>query len=306
MRTFFSPGVRDLGAPIGRESAADVEFGRPLSLQTASAGFTLVELAVVVLFVVFMACLLAPALAKTKTNGAAFQCLNNHRQLTMAWRMYAEDAHDHMLYASDDGSGTSNPLNQYAWTQTHLDSNPANRANWDITYLKQSPLWPYCNSNALIWRCPSDRSYVVVNGNPRPRIRSVGMNLYLGGYAGTDGGWGFASNYRIYFKTSELSPPGPARVSVLVDLRPDSVTWSDFFTPMTGYYPRAPSLYSFGDFPGSHHSGMGSVSFADNHAELPRWRDPRTMAPGISATQPAASPNNQDIAWLQDHSTRPK
>ena len=134
------------------------------------------------------------------------------------------------------------------------------------------------------------------------------MNTYLGGYAGTDGGWGFASNYRIYLKTSELSPPGPARVFVLVDLRPDSVTWPDFFTQMAGYSPRSPSLYSFGDFPGSHHNGMGSFSFADNQAELQRWRDPRTMPPlnPIVPWDPGASPNNQDIAWLQDHATRPK
>ena len=67
-----------------------------------------------------------------------------------------------------------------------------NRANWDTNVdIVNRPLWPYTAKNASIYRCPSDTSYVVVDGVATPRVRSISMNLYLGGFAGKprfDGG----------------------------------------------------------------------------------------------------------------------
>src|SRR5674476_1513181 len=54
-------------------------------------GFTLIELLVVIMTVAILAVLLLPALAGTKPNSQAFQCLENLRQLTLGWQMYAED-----------------------------------------------------------------------------------------------------------------------------------------------------------------------------------------------------------------------
>src|SRR5205085_10219721 len=131
---------------------------------------------------------LLPALATTTPNTKALQCLNNHRQLANAWRMYADDNRDLIVYASEDGYGTSHPQNQYAWTGTALDFNPGNAANWDTNAdMVVRPLWPYTGRSATIYKCPSDRSTVVMNGIPKPRVRSVSMNLYLGGFAATDG-----------------------------------------------------------------------------------------------------------------------
>jgi hypothetical protein len=44
---------------------------------------------------------------------------------------------------------------------------------------------------------------------------------------------------------------------------------------------------------------------------MKRWRDGRTTPPAIPGGDPLAlvsipSPNNVDVGWLQDHSTRPK
>jgi hypothetical protein len=59
-----------------------------------------------------------------------------------------------------------------------------------------------------------------------------------------------------------------------------------------------------------HHFACG-FSFADGHSELRRWRDSRTMPPLTIGANPlfdhtSSSPGNPDVAWLQDHSTRPK
>src|SRR5664279_6300258 len=64
---------------------------RPTFVKACEDGFTLVELLVVMATVAILAVLLLPAIAGTKPNSQAFQCLENQRQLTIGWQMYAED-----------------------------------------------------------------------------------------------------------------------------------------------------------------------------------------------------------------------
>src|SRR2546427_10673673 len=155
--------------------------------QSVPLAFTLLELLVVMAVVALLSLTLVPVFAKS-SNTKALQCINNHRQLCAAWRMYADDNRDQIVYSSDDGRGSANPLNQYAWTLSHLDFDPNNRANWDTNVdIVRRPLWPFTGKNASIYKCPSDRSYVTVSGVPKPRVRSVSMNVYLGGFAGTSG-----------------------------------------------------------------------------------------------------------------------
>ena len=303
----------------------------PTSLEpcTGSApAFTLPELLVILAVLMVLGVMVLPALARSGLNSRAFQCLNNSRQLCTAWRMYSDDNQDRMVLASDDGRGIRNPLNAYAWTLTHLDFSQ-NPANWDPTVgIMTRPLWPY-NKSVNIYRCPSDLSYVVYGGVSRPRVRSMSMNFFLGGFAGGSAALGVGTGtwgglYPVYFKLSDLNShasPGPADTFVFIDERSDAINWGCYLTDMSGYpnrlYPKAaPTLYEFNqDLPGFLHDLAASVSFADGRAEFHRWLDPRTTPPlqlggvltgGKGGGEILPAPYDPDVAWLQAHAARPK
>src|SRR5689334_23057085 len=131
------------------------------------AGFTLIELLVVIAIIAILAAMLLPALSKSKAKAQGIQCLNNHRQLALAWRLYTDDNHDTLLYASGDKTAYEPGV----WMSGGLDFSGANKSNWDPSVdIYTSPMWPYCGKALGIFKCPSDTSYVTVNGENKPRV----------------------------------------------------------------------------------------------------------------------------------------
>jgi prepilin-type N-terminal cleavage/methylation domain-containing protein len=274
-------------------------------------GFTLIELLVVIAIIAILAALLLPALNRAKLKAQGIQCMDCHRQLALAWRMYTDDNRDLLLYASGDVT-TREPG---VWMSGTMDFNPGNRSNWDPSVdIYQSPVWPYCGKNANIFKCPSDRSYVVVNGQTKPRVRTMVMNLYLGGFDGSAVGLFDDTAWHLYKKYGDMNAPGPEKIFVFLDEREDAINWGNFYTDMSGYPTLAgagnSAAYMLADMPGTYHGNACGFSFADNHAELRKWRDPRTCPPlqaesllfnGYTETP---TPGNQDVAWLQDRATR--
>jgi prepilin-type N-terminal cleavage/methylation domain-containing protein len=289
--------------------------------------FTLIELLVVIAIIGILASLLLPALGTTKLKMRGIQCMNNHRQLTLAWIMYAADSNDLLPYGSHWPYAPPSlaPENDHAWVTGQMDFDPNNRSNWDVNQdIVKSPLWPYCRNNAAIWKCPADFSFVTVNGETKPRVRSMSMNFWIGGFVGYDGGLSGGKGYvnppyyppgtyggdpwRTYLKMTEFIDPGPSKTFLFLDMREDSIDWGNFAVDMRGW-PDHPERTGFYDLPGSYHHRAGGFSFVDGHAEIKRWKDDRTLPPlvrGGLVNDQTASPNNPDIVWLQEHSTRRK
>jgi len=274
-------------------------------LRRSPAGFTLIELLVVIAIIVILASMLLPALSRAKDKAKAISCMNGQRQLALAWRLYTVENQGRVPFASENQYDTS--TRAATWVTGKMDWDPGNRSNWDPEAdIKNSPLQTYGAGNPQIWKCPSDASFVSVNGRKLPRLRSRAVNLYVGGYGGrySEG----MNNCRLYLKDADMIAPGASDLMIFADVREDSIDWGNFGVNMTGYTPNDPTLYAFWDLPAGYHNNGASFAFADGHAESKRWRHPDTT-PGIvrqgQINDNFSSPHNPDVAWLQDHATRP-
>jgi len=267
------------------------------------SAFTLIELLVVIAIIAILASLLLPALVMAKVKAQTAQCTSNLKQMEVGWHLYATDFSDYLAPNSDAGPGShGQDFDDPSWVAGNMYLNAATPSDLDectnLDYLVSAQfadfgsLGPFTR-NGKIYRCPADKSTVAYNGASYERVRSIGMNGWVG-FSTRD--WLGCPPYKLNFKMTDLSNPGPSQTFVFIDERENSINDGWFAVDM---YNRL-SAATWVDLPAIRHNRGAVLSFADGHAEFKKWRDGRTLGDITTGTP---SPDNPDIAWLQDHTT---
>jgi prepilin-type N-terminal cleavage/methylation domain-containing protein/prepilin-type processing-associated H-X9-DG protein len=268
--------------------------------------FTLLELLAVMAIIGVLGMVLLPALARSKSPNHALTCMNNGKQILAAVLLYAADNNDFW---------PPNEVSDPCWVAGGLDFNPGNPVNTDLSGLTNqahSKLGAYVGL-PTVYKCPADKAALRIGAQFVPRVRSVSMS----GAVGTkwtvpgqpvDGEWldggpnPGQTVWKTYGKTSQMNAPTPANLFVIMDEHPDSINDAAIHVECSLTGGSAKII----DYPASYHDLGAGVSFADGHAEIHKWRDPRTSPPATyTGTLPlnVSSANNPDVTWLQQHTS---
>ena len=261
--------------------------------------FTLIELLVVIAIIAILAAILLPALARAKLSAQGVSCMNDNKQLTLAWTMYAHDNADRLAINCDRSSnnylGTGTP----SWIAGVLSWSPSNPENTNTDNLvnpTNALLGSYVGTSLGIFACPSASQYPVPGQGPR--CRSVSMDAAMGDGGKDTSNMQFSRTLYWAKKMGDLYRPGPGDAWLFMDEHPDSIDDGILYTGWvltngTGELP---------EMPGSQHGGACGLSFADGHAIIKKWLNPKTSPPVTYTTvRNIVLLNNVDLAWLALH-----
>lgn len=250
--------------------------------------FTLIELLVVIAIIAILAGLLLPVLSKAKEKGKAIACVNNVKQLTLGWQLYADEHNDRFVNNHGIGQTESDHQNWVNSVQSWGDKPD----NTNKVLLTEAKLGGYVNRSILIYKCPSDNS-LADNG---PRLRSMAMNSLVGDPGVLTNQ--FNPEYRQFFSSGDLT--SPSQMFLFVDEHPDTLN--------DGFFMNRFHEFKWGNLPGSFHNGAATLSYTDGHVEGHRWavRGPTgtTRPPLRGAVGGSFDANPRtDFEWLRDHSS---
>ena len=250
--------------------------------------FTLIELLVVIAIIAVLMAILFPTLNRAREQGKRASCLNNLKQLTLAWIMYADENDDKLVNGAAGVTGNVHE-NEPPWVSSTIasgwDSGEQLPEQQQEDAIMSGALWPYVKQMKL-YRCPTGSrgemlTYAIMfsmNGIAYPVVRD---------------------KPGVFIKRrSEIYNPPPACRIVFIDegwMSPDA---------FAVHY----DIEQWFDAPPVRHGNGTNVSFADGHSDYRKWRGPETIEAGTALLSykdqtwnwtPETPEGFEDLYWIQ-------
>jgi len=269
-------------------------FNRTPRQATLARAFTLIELLVVIAIIAILAGMLLPALNRAKLKATGAVCLNNQKQIVLAWMLYAEDNNDTILptqYAGANGTVDLYAGGYWRGPQPDITANLRVDQALQRVYagLSNSPLTQYWSAYDS-FHCPGDL---------RTKRNKPGRGWAYDSYSKCDTMNGTGRGYnpiRLFTKLAAIPEPAESMVFVEeADPRDyNRGTWNIQLNP-PGWVD-AFAIY---------HGNWSTFSFADGHAEGHAWRDPATVKAATDSANGIESffwkgggAKNPDFVWV--------
>jgi prepilin-type N-terminal cleavage/methylation domain-containing protein/prepilin-type processing-associated H-X9-DG protein len=246
--------------------------------------FTLIELLVVIAVIAVLMAILMPALNRAREQGKRASCLNNVKQLALAWSVYADDNGGKIVNANTSVDNNATPGAGYnrdetCWVYWPGDDRPLQER---IDGIRRGLIYPYC-PNERIYKCPT---------GVRGEVVTYAIPDAMNGYYAIQGADKQIKTLRTQIRN--LSE----QVVFLDEGRLSPSSWTVWYDQERWW-----------DQITARHGDGTNFSFADSHAEYWKWKDPRTLevakadfdawqASGRQGAQ-STQPGNEDLHQVQ-------
>ncbi len=225
-------------------------------------GFTLIELLVVIAIIAILAAMLLPALSRAEQKAKATACVNNSRQIGLAFLLYAGDNAEHLpnLYTKSWLGASQGPEPGGAWwfqtlsNDKYITANSVSNNVWRCPAVKDSEIQTIFGARwegygpvegTIIRYAFLEPAGVDPLGSRRTTDLHRPSQLWLMGDTGIP-------------KNSKNVPQG-GYLTEIVTFAPD---------PLTGWTLCVPQKQ-----PACRHNLRGGATFADGHVEMWKYLD---------------------------------
>jgi len=209
------------------------------------AAFTLIELLVVIAIIAILMAILMPALNRAREQGKRAACLNNLKQMALAWNVYADD-NDGKIVNGNTATGSFNKDGTcWAYWPGRGASEQAR-----IDGVTRGLLYEYC-PNIKLYKCPT---------GIRGEIVTYAIVDAMNGYDAISGSEGMVVKSR-----TQIRNPG-LRAVFLDEGRLSPASWTVWYSEERWW-----------DQITARHGDGTNFSFADGHADYWKWKDPQTL-----------------------------
>ena len=244
--------------------------------------FTLIELLVVIAIIAILAAILMPALSSARERGRNSTCMNNVKQIGLAYGSYVDDF-DGFLVPSHplfDGTGIN------CWVPMLIHKKYLSSANFAKPVKAINSAAPRA---AGVFMCPSaSEEYKTSKGVPGDSANAAGTSCYgLGTFVGT---WSTAILQPTPEKIAEQLKVRAKKINQYKCHSKVALLGEKHYGPYDSYDM---SMYSGKVFDGMRHNGSGNFLFADLHVENRQYTAVPSNVDGSRFGYPATCSQDQ-------------